>query len=821
MAEQGSELIEKYGADLLLFTDSRILNGIIWNYPAYSDEEWALILKSVSTAARTRVLDHLPQARRESVSALSKSIPLPSHEQLAVLIADFLRCYSFSSCLFPDKDFDDFEHFDSPPLKPKFLWIEESYSSFTADPEDTIVRWLMITNAWREHGGIVFDSLLEADIDIYTREILMRAMQTPNSKKFEVRDLRESLLGEVRNTLEGMSELFLGICKGDRPDKFIALLADKFNLKQSEVHPGPIMHESIVEGPQNTESVNSMLGLMDKALNDGILSVDIDVPKITSSFFRDGLTHVTDGFEPETLELWAKGRINLILQYVGWSFDIVETGCRCILGSFSPHMTRVALQAHVFEKLPMTRETGLLPQEGNNENKTEYSAIQGDDGSKFFVDQGDDPATLFGWFVFKLSLDEVKSGNPHDFDQLSVVAELASMIPPKRWVGMDYVLSQQQRIDAFHLGLEFIVQSNEEEIGISLLNLVQNLQPDFDALSDNYTQYRGMYQELAGLKYWDALLLERIEFAQLLGRLRAEEIASFASSSWGFFAANVGMPVGEQRGAGCSWQQASSSLLAGLADMIISNYDFKVSACEQRDKKSPAVRLIDTLVKKYADTFVYGSAPVHKSLSEKVVAGLYVMDALERVSVFSRLHENIILHVLLELEPYTDDFDLICSLLPHLNQEKRESLQTVIIDSDCKIAVTLTRVLSFGFDQMIELSDYQIRELLKYVSNVDLCLALADASEELIELFMSNMSERAGDMIREDMEMQGCSLNQEQVFKAKYNLVKVVLEYGLLSSEQDCGQDSNESIVQRIVAVASDFDDDDLFSDPDDIFSEN
>ena len=60
------------------------------------------------------------------------------------------------------------------------------------------------------------------------------------------------------------------------------------------------------------------------------------------------------------------------------------------------------------------------------------------------------------------------------------------------------------------------------------------------------------------------------------------------------------------------------------------------------------------------------------------------------------------------------------------------------------------RNLMFVFEDCKNIDDRGVRELLKEISNEDLTLALRGASDDLKEKFFKNMSERAGNMIREE-----------------------------------------------------------------------
>jgi len=63
--------------------------------------------------------------------------------------------------------------------------------------------------------------------------------------------------------------------------------------------------------------------------------------------------------------------------------------------------------------------------------------------------------------------------------------------------------------------------------------------------------------------------------------------------------------------------------------------------------------------------------------------------------------------------------------------------------------------LMFTFDDLIRLDPAGIQVLLRQVEKDQLALALKGSSDEVSDLFFSNMSERAGKMMKEDMEAMG------------------------------------------------------------------
>ena len=96
-----------------------------------------------------------------------------------------------------------------------------------------------------------------------------------------------------------------------------------------------------------------------------------------------------------------------------------------------------------------------------------------------------------------------------------------------------------------------------------------------------------------------------------------------------------------------------------------------------------------------------------------------------------------------------------------------ESLEEANCDSAERI-----RGLMFTFDDLSKLDPASIQVLLRTVDKDKLGLALKGASEDLRSLFFSNMSERAGKIMREDMEALG-PVRLRDVDEAQGTLVTV------------------------------------------------
>lgn len=93
------------------------------------------------------------------------------------------------------------------------------------------------------------------------------------------------------------------------------------------------------------------------------------------------------------------------------------------------------------------------------------------------------------------------------------------------------------------------------------------------------------------------------------------------------------------------------------------------------------------------------------------------------------------------------------------------------IESEREELADEIRQKMFVFSDLIQLDDRSIRSLLKEISNDELMLALKTASEDLTEKIFSNISKRAAEMLKEDMEVMG-PVKLRDVEQAQLNIVK-------------------------------------------------
>ena len=88
-----------------------------------------------------------------------------------------------------------------------------------------------------------------------------------------------------------------------------------------------------------------------------------------------------------------------------------------------------------------------------------------------------------------------------------------------------------------------------------------------------------------------------------------------------------------------------------------------------------------------------------------------------------------------------------------------------------ELAVSI-RNLMFVFDDLVHVDDAGIREIVQRADKKAMTLALKGASEEIRQRFFGNMSNRAGEMLKEEMEVLG-AVRLRDVEKAQQDIVAV------------------------------------------------
>lgn len=113
---------------------------------------------------------------------------------------------------------------------------------------------------------------------------------------------------------------------------------------------------------------------------------------------------------------------------------------------------------------------------------------------------------------------------------------------------------------------------------------------------------------------------------------------------------------------------------------------------------------------------------------------------------------------------------VIAEILGRLDKNTESTIMSSLTERNPTLAEVI-RSLMFVFDDLVKLDDRGMQEILKEVSKEDLPLALKAASPDVRDKIFRNMSRRAAEMIREDMEARGPA-KLSDVERAQQNILK-------------------------------------------------
>lgn len=96
----------------------------------------------------------------------------------------------------------------------------------------------------------------------------------------------------------------------------------------------------------------------------------------------------------------------------------------------------------------------------------------------------------------------------------------------------------------------------------------------------------------------------------------------------------------------------------------------------------------------------------------------------------------------------------VAEILNRLGQKASKTTISKIEETDQELATTIKEMM-FTFEDIMKLDNVAIREILKVADKKDLMVALKGAAEELMEKFMNNMSQRASEAFKEEIQFLG------------------------------------------------------------------
>jgi len=168
------------------------------------------------------------------------------------------------------------------------------------------------------------------------------------------------------------------------------------------------------------------------------------------------------------------------------------------------------------------------------------------------------------------------------------------------------------------------------------------------------------------------------------------------------------------------------------------------------------------------------------------------IDIILRMASLENISPNVIKRVSEMLETKMEDLSgsnveiggirTVSEIINRMGRAESKSLIDQISEKNPELASKI-RDMMFVFEDIIKLSNSDIQEILKHIDKKDLTIALKGAPEELAKKFFSNMSSRAAETLKEEMEFLGPVKvkDVERAQKAIVDVVRRLDEEGVIS----------------------------------------
>jgi flagellar motor switch protein FliG len=267
----------------------------------------------------------------------------------------------------------------------------------------------------------------------------------------------------------------------------------------------------------------------------------------------------------------------------------------------------------------------------------------------------------------------------------------------------------------------------------------------FEMMDDE--EIRELSQTMANLGTVNAAIIERlfVEFADQLST-SGSLIGSYDSTERLLMKTLPGDRVSqimeEIRGpAGRTmWDKLGNVNEAVLANYFKNEYPQTVAVVLSKIRPDHAARVLSVLPENFA---------------MEVIMRMLRMEAVQK-EVLDHVEKTLRTEFMTNLARTSrrDSHEMMADIFNNLDRSAENRFMTALEERNRESAERIKQLM-FTFDDLIRVDATGIQTLLRQVEKDQLAMALKGASDEVKDLFFANMSERAGKMMREDMEAMG------------------------------------------------------------------
>jgi flagellar motor switch protein FliG len=227
------------------------------------------------------------------------------------------------------------------------------------------------------------------------------------------------------------------------------------------------------------------------------------------------------------------------------------------------------------------------------------------------------------------------------------------------------------------------------------------------------------------------------------------------------------------------WDKLGNVNEAVLANYLKNEYPQTVAVVLSKIRPDHAARVLSALPEDFALECVQRMLrmePVQREILDKIEQTLRVefMSNLARTS--KRDSHELMAEIFNNFDRQTES-----RFVASLEERNRESAERI-------------RALMFVFEDLSKLDPGGVQTLLRAVDKEQLALALKGASDSLRDMFMSNMSERAAKIMRDDMESMG-PVRLKDVDAAQMNMVQIAKDLAAKGEIMLAGQGGDDELI--------------------------
>ncbi len=227
------------------------------------------------------------------------------------------------------------------------------------------------------------------------------------------------------------------------------------------------------------------------------------------------------------------------------------------------------------------------------------------------------------------------------------------------------------------------------------------------------------------------------------------------------------------------WDKLGNVNEGVLANYLKNEYPQTVAVVLSKIKADHAARVLSSLPEDFALECVQRMLrmePVQREILDKIEQTLRV----EFMSNLARTSKR-------------DSHELMAEIFNNFDRQT-ESRFVAALEERNRESAERIRALMFVFEDLSKLDPGGVQTLLRAVEKDQLALALKGASDSLRDMFMSNMSERAAKIMRDDMESMG-PVRLKDVDAAQMSMVQIAKDLAAKGEIMLAGQGGDDELI--------------------------